>query len=411
MNFCSLKKIGLLLVILSILTVSVIAVHTVEELYEQGERTNSAVNEVKNALNDIKTSFQDAISSVGIRLIAILTLEYVFLSCFSYLAKVIFSYWNRKKLREERDWYVGSLREETELIKRKNHLLRVEVNLMNETHNDLLRIIKGKVKGDNPAIFLMIFAGFAFMFAMMSLTFMILNPLIPVTEPLISAYGRYIPAIFAFAFIFIGIRFYFNDVRKLRQVDDVNASNEVTETRAELVDIPDLADLKKSNKNSKIILDPFKKSIVDRLKMLKGEKTDEQKKAEEEAKTQEVTLPKDAEVKVQNGLVSITAPIKETDFTIDKPKEEKQVDLPDIDEALEKKETQEQHNDESIDDQVLNVLKQKNTSMTSVEVRDSLGLTGISGHMKVMLTLKRLAKKAKVTKSTNELDKTIWSVI
>lgn len=117
------------------------AVHTVEDLYNQGDRTHQAVNELRKELNDIKSSFEGAITSKGTQIVLIILFLFVAKESFFYLGKVAWFYWNRRFLRRQRDSYVKRLQQSNQLLVEQVNLLKEESELIKVNLNNLQNLL------------------------------------------------------------------------------------------------------------------------------------------------------------------------------------------------------------------------------------------------------------------------------
>jgi hypothetical protein len=412
------------LAIIALLVTPVLAVHTVEELYTQGERIASEVAELRKAVDDLRLSFENTINSTGVKLIVILSMEYLVLNCFYYLIMLIYNYRNRSVFKKQRDNYNLSLRTETALLKRKNDMLKRELTLLNDSHNSLLSVVSG-VKEENPLFRLMLFAGIAFTLLMFTVSMGLSFLGSKFMDASIASYFIYVPAVLALFFSFIGFKFYKEDLTKLKQAIASKDARKPDDISVELVDIPTGDELTKPEPPK--TLTPKMKALKDRITHMKGEKTDEEKKAEAEAKKAEaeakklaeeeakkaVALPEGAEVKVQDGLVSISAPIKETDFTTEKLVEEKpKMDLPDIEEAVvETEEAKKFKMPDDIEEKVFAVLSDSPKAIVVGDIMRLLGLKGSKDAFIIGKTLRDLKKKQKVINRKAKDGTNFWQVV
>jgi hypothetical protein len=416
MNFHLLGRVGLVTLILALVLVTpVIAVHTVEELYQQGERTASELAELRKSVDDLNTTLQNTINSTGIKLILILSLEYVILNCFYYLAKIIYNHRNKARLKKQRDELNLSLQREAYLLKHKNLLLARELTLLNDSHNLLLSVISG-VKEESPTFRFLLFAGIALMLLMFSLTAGLSVFGEKFISPVITQYLIFVPAVLALFFAFIGAKLYKEDINRLKQTILAKDATAPPDLGVELVDVPTPEELKKTEPTPKP--SPEMQGILDRLRHLKGEKTEEEKKAEAEAKKEaeadkklaeqmKASLPEGAEVKVGNGLVSVTAPIKPTDFTIvGKGEVAKRMDLPDV----EAEEAPKFVMPEDAKQKIFNLIASSPKALMVSDIMRALGYSGRTGALVVAKTLCELKKLGKISNKEGKNKKNYWSV-
>lgn len=411
------------LAIAMIAVMPVAAVHSVEELWEQGERQTAELTELRNSVEGMSKGFEDTINSTGVRLIMILTLEFIALNCFYYLLRLSWSYWNRHKLKRERDIYVDSLKAETELLKKKNFALEREANFLSEAHNHLLNIVS-LIKPENPQNRFIMMSAISVLFIMFS--FVIFQPQIEASADSTKDYFFAIPLVFAFMFFMVAFKFYRDDQKVFKSHQASQDIAEVTSISAPLVDVPPREDLTRVEQSAEPKPDKKRQGLLDILTHLKGEKTKaekqaeaEAKKAEEEAKKSLQNLPEGAEIKVQNGLAQISVPIKESDFTIEKAREVMQkMDLPDIEDGVAERDAEESKGDVKVkvdrialEKNVINVLASTKDALTVKQIVDRLGLKGKQYIIHVSTILMSLRKRGIVNRGVNADKKTIWIVV
>jgi cell division protein FtsB len=446
--------------IVLVLAMPVLAVHTVEELYQQGEQTNSEIVELRKSVDNMKVGFEDTINSVGVRLIIILVLLFIVLNCVVYLGRIVLNYWNRQELKKHRDWYVASLEAESNLLKRKISSLEQETTFLSEAHNHLLNIVSF-VKPEHPFNRFLVIVAISSTLIVMSL-YMSSTTGVRQTP---SDYVFILPILFAGLFFLIAFKVYRDEIRKYKSQTITKDLSEVTSTTTPKVDVPPSDELKKPEKPTEAKPNEKKKSLLDKLKALRKQTPTKEEKAKEKAEPASAlekagdstsgqklssspdsgstpepvvisyppTLPEGAELRVKNGLVSLTAPITEEqkkraeefevartrdhiNDTLNQAKEAiKKMDLPNIDDVFEEEDKQEKvipakERKKGLDDRIMALLKRSNKPLTAIEIRTALGLNYKNAHIDVGGTLLHLRQK-KLIKASDADGKKLWRAL
>jgi len=239
------------------------ATTTVEDLYEQGERINHEVIELNNRVDGLQTGFDDAVASIGLRIIVIVILLYTFLYSTTYILRVFWNWRSRVRMRKRREWLVGSLKKEISLLKAKNYAIEKDLDLIVKSHNAMLSIMKNKPKERPLNIFItqMMLAVTITMFSYLAIfTF----PIVPTFENMGISPVTFVPSLIGIVMLIIISKNYSKEKKLIRMAEDVNMKAEVINMSKEHVDIPDNEDFtEKVDDSTKKKIDIIKKLKMD----------------------------------------------------------------------------------------------------------------------------------------------------